>query len=433
MQALYLLALAPIAETTADHNSYGFRPARSAADAIEQCFAILAKKDRAVWILEADIKGCFDNISHDWLVESIPMESAILRKWLKAGYLEDNAFHPTEAGTPQGGIISPTLANLTLDGLEPMLRRKFAQRNGKNLKVNIVRYADDFIITGASRELLENEVRPMVEEFLAKRGLTLSPEKTKITHIDDGFDFLGMNVRKYDGKLIIKPSKKSVSAFLGKVRVFVKCNKALRQDKLIRALNPVIQGWANYYRHVVARGTFERVAHEIWVCLWQWARRRHPNKGALWVRRKYFQTVGSRSWVFAMKTGKRLANGRPKLVDLRDICDTAIRRHRKIKADANPFDPQWESYFEHRYGFKLLDSLEGRKKLIRLWWDQRGRCPACSELITETSGWHVHHLVRRVDGGPDINSNLVMVHPNCHHQILANGLKVVKPARESGL
>ena len=128
MQALYLLALGPIAETTADHNSYGFRPARSAADAIEQCFAILAKKDRAVWILEADIKGCFDNISHDWLVESIPMESAILRKWLKAGYLEGNAFHPTEAGTPQGGIISPTLANLTLDGLESMLRRKFTQR-----------------------------------------------------------------------------------------------------------------------------------------------------------------------------------------------------------------------------------------------------------------------------------------------------------------
>lgn len=433
MQALYLLALEPVAETTGDPNSYGFRPARSTADAIEQCFALLAKNDRAKWILEADIKGCFDNIGHDWLLESVPMDTAVLRKWLKAGYLEGNALYPTEAGTPQGGIISPTLANLALDGLEPMLLQRYLKKNWNRQKVNIVRYADDFIITGATKEVLENEVRPMVEEFLAKRGLTLSPEKTRITHIDDGFDFLGMNVRKYDGKLLIKPAKKNVSAFLGKVREFVKGNKALRQDKLIKALNPVIQGWANYHRHVVARRTFERVRMEIWRCLWQWARRRHPNKGAQWVRKKYFQIDGSRSWVFAMNTGERLGNGKPKLVALRDICDTKIRRHRKVKADANPLDPQWEGYFEQRLGFKLLDSLHGRRKLIRLWLGQNGRCPVCDQRITVTSGWHVHRLVQRVDGGTDINSNLVMVHPNCHNQIRVHGLKVMKPARESGL
>ncbi len=433
MQALYLLALEPVAETTGDPNSYGFRPARSTADAIEQCFALLAKNDRAKWILEADIKGCFDNIGHDWLLESVPMDTAVLRKWLKAGYLEGNALYPTEAGTPQGGIISPTLANLALDGLEPMLLQRYLKKNWNRQKVNIVRYADDFIITGATKEVLENEVRPMVEEFLAKRGLALSPEKTRITHIDDGFDFLGMNVRKYDGKLLIKPAKKNVSAFLGKVREFVKGNKALRQDKLIKALNPVIQGWANYHRHVVARRTFERVSMEIWRCLWQWARRRHPNKGAQWVRKKYFQIDGSRSWVFAMNTGERLGNGKPKLVALRDICDTKIRRHRKVKVDANPFDPQWEGYFEQRLGFKLLDSLHGRRKLIRLWLEQDGRCPVCDQRITVTSGWHVHRLVQRVDGGADINSNLVMVHPNCHNQIRVHGLKVVKPARESGL
>lgn len=361
------------------------------------------------------------------------MDSAVLRKWLKAGYLESNALYPTEAGTPQGGIISPTLANLTLDGIEPMLLRRYLKKNWNKQKVNIVRYADDFIITGATKEVLENEVRPMVEEFLAARGLTLSPEKTKITHIDDGFDFLGFNVRKYDGKLLIKPAKKNVSAFLGKVREFVKTNKALRQDKLVKALNPMIQGWANYHRHVVARRTFERVRMEIWQCLWQWARRRHPNKGAQWVRKKYFLTDGFRGWVFAMKTGEKLSNGKPKLVELRDICDTKIRRHRKIKADTNPFDPQWETYFEQRFGFKLKDSLQGRKKLIRLWMEQGGRCPVCSQPLTETSGWHVHHLVRRVHGGPDINANLVMVHPNCHNQIHVNGLKVVKAARESGL
>lgn len=314
-----------------------------------------------------------------------------------------------------------------------MLLRRYLKKNWNKQKVNIVRYADDFIITGATKEVLENEVRPIVEEFLAARGLTLSPEKTKITHIDDGFDFLGFNVRKYNGKLLTKPAKKNVSAFLGKVRELIKGNKALRQDKLIKALNPMIQGWANYHRHAVARRTFERVRMEIWQCLWQWARRRHPNKGAHWVRRKYFRTNGFRGWVFAVETGDWLRDGKPKLTSLRDICDTKIRRHRKIKADANPFDPQWETYFEQRFGFKLKDSLKGRKKLIRLWMEQRRRCPVCSQLITESSGWHVHHLIRRVDGGPDINSNLVMVHPNCHNQIHANGLKVMKPVRGSGL
>ena len=171
----------------------------------------------------------------------------------------------------------------------------------------------------------------------------------------------------------------------------------------------------------------------MWQCLWRGARRGHPHKGAWWVRKKYFQTDGFRGWVFAVKTGELLSNGKPKLIALRDICDTKIRRHRKIKADANPFDPQWETYFEQRFGFKLKDSLQGRKKLIRLWMEQGGRCPVCSQPLTETSGWHVHHLVRRVDGGPDINANLVMVHPNCHNQIHVNGLKVVKPVRESGL
>lgn len=434
MQALYLLALEPVAETTADLNSYGFRPGRSVADAIEQCFAVLAKSDRPQWILEADIKGCFDNISHDWLLANIPLDGAIVRKWLKAGYLEDTIIHATEAGTPQGGIISPALANMALDGLEQLLLERYdPKRHWNKQKVNLVRYADDFIVTGATKEVLETEVRPMVEHFLAERGLSLSPEKTKITHIEDGFDFLGMNVRKYDGKLLIKPAKANVAAFLKKVREFVKNNKTLRQDKLIKALNPVIQGWANFYRHVVARRTFEKVRYEIWRCLWKWARRRHPNKGGRWVRKRYFHVLGSRGWVFAVDTGKKLSNGRPKLIDLRDICDTAIRRHRKIKGEANPFDPRWEAYFEERHGFKMVESLQERKKLLRLWLDQGGRCPICQQLITRSSGWHVHHIVRRVDGGKDGRDNLVVVHPNCHRQIHALGIPVAKPACESGL
>src|SRR5690606_8133682 len=149
----------------------------------------------------------------------------------------------------------------------------------------------------------------MIEEFLAARGLSLSPEKTKITHINDGFDFLGFNVRKYDGKLLIKPAKKNVSAFLGDIRKVAKGNKTLRQDMLIRRLNPIIQGWANYHRHVVARRTFERARKEIWRCLWQWVKRRHPNKGRQWIRKRYFLIDGARTWVFAVDTGEKLSSG----------------------------------------------------------------------------------------------------------------------------
>jgi len=217
MQALYLLALEPVAETQADHNSYGFRPKRSCADAIGQCFTVLARKHSAQWVLEGDIRACFDQISHLWLVNHIPMDKAVLRKWLAAGYMEEGIVHPTESGTPQGGIASPTLANMVLDGLE---RVAIMAARG-NHKVHVVKYADDFVITGASREVLETKVKPAVEVFLRERGLELSAEKTSITHIDDGFDFLGFNVRKYAGKLLIKPAKASVKAFLDDIRMFI--------------------------------------------------------------------------------------------------------------------------------------------------------------------------------------------------------------------
>ena len=215
MQALYLLALNPIAETTGDRNSYGFRPERSTADAIEQCFNVLSHGYSAQWVLEGDIKACFDGISHEWLEAHIPLDKSILHKWLKAGYIDKYVFHQTEEGTPQGGPISPVLANLTLDGLERELRLLYpGYRQHQRAKVNLVRFADDFVITSSSKEQLEQKIKPLVEQFMRERGLTLSAEKTLITHIDDGFDFLGQHVRKYSGKLIIKPSKKNVKAFL---------------------------------------------------------------------------------------------------------------------------------------------------------------------------------------------------------------------------
>jgi RNA-directed DNA polymerase len=252
MQALYLMALDPVAETTADSHSFGFRKERSTADAIQQCFIDLSKTVSPQWVLEGDIKGCFDHISHDWLLNNILMDKVMLRKWLKCSFIFDKQLFLTEEGTPQGGIISPTLANMALDGLQKLLVENFPiNRTKKNYytpMINLVRYADDFIITGVSKELLENQVKPLVIEFLQARGLTLSEEKTKITHIEVGFGFLGFNLRKYKGKFIMKPSKKSRKRFLDKVREIVDKNKSAKQQSLIRLLNPVIKGWANYYK-----------------------------------------------------------------------------------------------------------------------------------------------------------------------------------------
>lgn len=351
MQALYLLALEPVSETTADRNSYGFRPERSTADAIERCFGLLALRKSAQWILEADIRGCFDNISHDWLLAHVPTDKAVLRKWLKAGFMDGTILYPTDDGTPQGGVISPTLANLALDGLEELLAKAFpgvSRRGVVNPKVWLVRYADDFIITGDSKELLEGEVRPLVESFLRARGLALAEEKTRITHIDQGFDFLGQNLRKYRGKLLIKPAADNVKACADKIRETINGNKAIAQEALIRLLNPVIHGWARYHRHVVAKEAFRLMDHHVWRALWRWAKRRHSGKGSDWIRRRYYRAIGNRSWVFAVHTDQRSAEGVPAVAMLRSASAVRIERHLKVRADANPFDPAWQPYFAAR-------------------------------------------------------------------------------------
>jgi RNA-directed DNA polymerase len=254
MQALYKLALDPIAETLGDPNSYGFRTGRSTADAIEQCFTCLSRKGAAEWILEGDIKRCFDHISHEWLLKHIPIDKHILTQWLKAGVIDKNVFTPTPAGTPQGGVISPVLANMTLDGMERMLAERFPKGSDRQreAKVHLIRYADDFVVTGSSKELLGNEVKPLIEKFMRERGLELSSEKTRLTHIEDGFDFLGQNVRKYQGKLLIKPAQKNVKASLKKVRATIKANSQATAGHLIAQLNSLIRGWATYHCHSVA-------------------------------------------------------------------------------------------------------------------------------------------------------------------------------------
>lgn len=433
MQALYALALEPVAETTADRHSYGFRPERGTADAIEQCSNALSLKRAAPWILEADIEGCFDNISHDWMLKHIPMDKLILQKWLKAGYIDSNKFHKTETGTPQGGIISPLLANLVLDGLGRMLWERYSigiSHRKPTYKVNFIRYADDFVITGRSKELLENEIKPLVEAFLKERGLRLSQEKTRITHIDEGFDFLGQTVRKYNGKLLIKPSKKSIKCFLEEIRELVKKHKMIQQEHLIALLNPRISGWVNYHRFVASSKTFNRVQYEIWKTIWKWCKRRHSKKSARWIRNKYFRTIGRDRWMFACnktKEGKQT----PHLAVLRKPTRTHIKRHIKVKADLNPFDRQWDPYLEKRTMHKMYRSLSGYKKLWNLWVEQDGKCLVCKESITLSRGWDIHHLQERSKGGDDKNSNLVLLHPNCHRQAHSLKLQLVKPVPAS--
>lgn len=355
MQALYQTALSPIAETIADDNSYGFRPKRCCQDAIDQIAGLMSRQTRPHWILEGDIKGCFDNISHEWIIANVPVEKKILRQWLKCGYIDKKRLFPTTAGTPQGGIISPTIANIVLDGIETMLNQRYKKRTkakGKDIwkspskeenhHVNFIRYADDFIVTADSKELIENEIKPLIRGFLEDRGLQLSENKTLTTHIEEGFDFLGFNIRTYKGKLVIKPAKERVKRFKQKISEIISAYYGTNAEKLIDKLNPILIGWANYYRYVSSSKTFKQTSDWLWSKLWHWANRRHPKKNKKWVKEKYFTKIEGRDWIFYVKT----ETGTNKT--LFEIASVKILRHLKIRKNANPFAKEDSAYFTER-------------------------------------------------------------------------------------
>jgi|UniRef100_UPI00374CD372 putative RNA-directed DNA polymerase len=410
MQALYLLALEPLAETTADVVSYGFRKKRCTQDTIEQCFTDLAKEKSPQWVLEGDIKGCFDHISHQWLIQNIPMDKRMLGKWLKCGFVFKQQLFPTNEGTPQGGIISPVLANMTLDGMQTLLScyQPTTKDNRRySPKVNLVRYADDFIITGRSRELLEIEVLPRLKKFLEERGLALSEEKTLITHIDQGFDFLGFNIRKYKGKLLTMPQKKKVNSFTQKVYKVIESNKAVSQEMLINLLNPIISGWGNYYRHGVSSVVFNKADHRIFNKLLQWCYRRHKHKGKRWIINKYFHKSGNREWCFMLRQEDNVTRYSPKLKRLTDI---KIVRHPKITNAANPFDPWWQPYFAKRQTQQMRASLSGRNSLLHIWIRQKHLCPLCKEPIDKERKWIVTELTRNG------KRSKYLIHLECAHK-----------------
>ena len=416
MQSLYALALNPIAEVTADKHSFGFRKSRSAQDACEQIFGVTSRKFDAPWILEGDIKGCFDNISHQWLLDNIPMDKSVLKQFLKAGFVFNQTFFPTEAGTPQGGIISPILANMTLDGIEAVLENIFhrgrsgritrCQRNRQ--KVNFVRYADDLIVTANTKEVAE-EAKKLIMVFLKEKGLELSKEKTLITHINVGFDFLGWNFRKYNGKLLIKPSKKSIQKLTEKISNIIKKGKSWTQKALIKTLNPIITGWTNYHQAVVSKNIFSIMDSRIWSMLWKWAKRRHPMKPRNWISRNYWHTKGTRNWVFS--TG---------IIQLKLLSDKKIVRHPRLTLDKSPYlDKEYFDIRKHNQGLRKLSG-----KFKKLWVNQKGICPICSLPIDINADAEERPLHHKNENRKDNRiSNLVYTHVHCHRQHHATNFK----------
>ncbi len=350
MQALYNLGLQPIAETLADKRSFGFRLYRSSQDAIQYAFLCLRYKTSSEWILEGDIAGCFDTICHEWLCKNIPMDTSILKQFLKSGYIFDDQLFPTDRGTPQGGHVSPTLANMTLDGMESLIMDAYPK-----MKVHFIRYADDFLVTCPTKEIAE-EIKGLISNFLETRGLLLSDTKTTITHINDGVNFLGFNIRKYQGILKIKPSKESISKVVDKTRGIILKARAWKQEDLIRELNPVIMGWTNYYRSVVASETFSYLDMVLWNQLWKWGKHRHANKGHKWIARRYWHRKGSRNWDFSSENHR-----------LKNFSGTKIRRHVMVKLDANPYLDR--RYFLWKIG-KLNSYSDIQLKLTFFSWNR---------------------------------------------------------------
>ena len=368
MQALYAMGLKPIAETVADNHAYGFRERRSLHDATKMVFSSLSHKASAQWILEADIKACFDRISHDWLLNNIPLPRGILRQWLKSGYMESSTFYTTDEGTPQGGILSPILCNMALDGLETVVT---AGRNKKKRKLNVIRYADDFVVTGADPEYLRREIKPALAVFLRKRGLELSPEKTRISHIDNGFNFLGFEFRKYDGKLLVKPEEGKTRALLDKIKEFLRCHHGIPFHVMLIKLNRILRGWAYAYRKVVAKKRMAYIDYRMYKYVRKWLMREHRSKTWGDLKRKYMQPMKGRT---NFCSGYVTRKGEWRMVSLFKTSDLPIRYHIKIKCEATPYDPAYREYFKKRALRFKREALRDRVKLKASYFEKMAVC-----------------------------------------------------------
>jgi RNA-directed DNA polymerase len=407
MQTVVKNALEPEWEAVFEDNSYGFRPGRSCQDAIEQSF-IRLRKGHDTWVLEADIKGFFDNIAHESILENISNfpQKELIREWLKAGFMFQGKLNPTEQGTPQGGVISPLLANIGLHGLETFIK-------STNPKLGVVRYADDFIVTARDKGSLE-KAQIQIQQWMNKRGLELSSEKTLITSMEDGFDFLGINLRHYGGKLLTKPSKKKVLAFCKRMGKEIKCLNGKEQEEVIRKLNPVLRGFANYYKGVVSKETFGYISYRIWQYLWRWAKRRHPNKSKKWVKNRYFKTIQKNQWTFTCKSERRRKKAE---ITLYPIAKTPIERHIKVKGSASPDDPSLKEYWNKRHQKNGKTYWEKGSKYYEVAKIQNYKCPICGEPLLNGEEIETHHIIPVAKGGLDDIENLQHLHAACHRQV----------------
>jgi len=420
MQAIIKMALEPEWEHHFEVNSYGFRPGRRTMDAVSAIHHTIASKGSSEWVLDADISGCFDNIDHEALLQRLPVFTTILRRWLKAGVVELGTRHETEAGTPQGGIISPLLANVALDGLERVFgaynaKGKYqrpAVRSGMDKGISLVRYADDFVVTAPSRERLEQYVLPTVAAFLRERGLSLNREKTRIVHVTEGFDFLGFTIRRFDKKTLTQPQKEKTLSHLRRIRDFLIENRTVTAGNIVDLLNPVIRGWSNYYRYGSSTRTFSYADHRLWQMLWKWSCRRHRKKSRQWVRRRYFMRVGQREWIFF---GEREETG--KRVQLSYHTQTPVSRYFKVHRNMTPMNPDETEYWQRRKMRTGLAEISRSDRRL-LFKRQEGRCAMCNvplDTLGDDPKIDVHHRHPKRAGGDNDPDNLVMVHRWCHH------------------
>lgn len=430
VQAIVKNALEPCWEAQFESHSYGFRPGRSCQDAIEQCHSRL-RKGADVWILDADIKGAFDNISHEYILNTIGNIPGreLIKQWLKAGYVEAQIFHPTDSGTAQGGIISPLLANIALNGIEELLSQfkkvkeyqYFNKKKGKQCichvksdKYGFIRYADDFLITATQKEDIE-AIKPIIQDWLKHRGLELNSDKTKIVHIEQGFNYLGFNVRQYKGKCLITPEKQKVKDLLQRVRGWLKSHSSHKPEAVINYLNPILRGWANYYRHAVSARVFSSLDHYIWKAVFNWCRRRHPGKGKRWVVDKYFKTLRGQKWYFASTLKNR--RGRNTIYSLMKLATIPIERHVKVKGTASPDDPALKEYWHNRQTRQGKIYWNKGSKHYQVAEAQNWRCTVCGEHLLNGEQLQTHHIIKVTDGGSDRADNLLHLHKICHQHL----------------
>lgn len=427
MQAIVKNLLEPEWEAVFEPNSYGFRPGRSCADAIDQIFNRITSKGTAkgdTWVLDADISGFFDNISHSQIEKSIGNTPGrkLIKMWLKSGFMDKGTFNETTQGTPQGGVISPLLANIGLHGLETAIRaipyrdrpRKSHPKGQLNKKgMGVIRYADDFVVMANSKEDILG-AKKEIEKWLEDRNLKLSEEKTKIVQVEDGFDFLGFNIRTYSEKALIKPAKTKVLQFCKNIGRVIASLSGATQETVITKLNPILRGFANYYRGVCSKDTFSYIRHRVWQSLWQWAKRRHPSKTETWVKDKYFHCVGTRKWVFTCKGVD--GRGSEKWFKLFEVGDTPIIRHIKVKESSSPDNPQLKEYWEDRRNKQGKQYWAKGSKYYQVGKNQGWKCPVCGDYLFNGEDIETHHIVPVKEGGTNDTQNLVHLHKTCHKQ-----------------